>query len=370
MTHPMLPGATHDELAEQLFVRDLKLWIGEQAEPHARALADRLDPGEQSNARLDATYERLHEDPAFRDWAALRRSSQELMWDSVARSVTRQQDALAALAAAAPELGSLTLDPAFAQPDPIASRDVHIMPGGYGADDGGIGQGALMDRGGAVYMLGRNGGFMNDGRGKTMLQHLNACYPDLQPARILELGCGVGSSVVPVAQAFPEAEVHAIDVGASMLRYALARARHLGVAIDFAQDDAEHTRFADASFDLVFSCTLLHETSGPAIGRILAESRRLLRPGGVAVHLEVPQRIETMDLWGRVRGRIEADYNNEPAWEAAIGADYHALMRMAGFADPIVGYQDMCFAPRAGAGGFSDTSKGVFRSWFVASGRA
>lgn len=369
MTHPMLAQASHDELAEQLFVRDLKTWLGQEIEPHGAALAAALDPGAASNNRFEAVYEALHEDSAFRDWAGFRRASQEVMWDGIERSVARQAERLEATAEAAPALGSLTLDEGFVQPDPVASRDIHLMPGGYQKDEGGVAQGALMDRGGAVYMLGRNGGFMNDGRGKTMLQHLFARYPDFEPMRILEMGCGVGSSVVPVAQVFPQAEVHAIDVGGSMLRYALARARHLGVAIQFAQDDAAATRFEAGSFDLVFSCALFHETSEVAIGRILAESRRLLRPGGVAVHLEVPQRIETMDLWGRVRGRIEADYNNEPAWEAAIGADYGALMQAAGFGEIAVGYQDMCFAPTRGGGGFGPESKGVFRSWFVASGR-
>jgi len=369
MSHPMLPQASHDELAEQYFVRDLKLWLAQQTEPLAAALAERLDPGAGHNARLDTVYDRLHEDSAFRAWAGFRRASQELLWDGIERSVARQSESLDQAAAAAPPLGSLRLDEAFVMPEPISSRDIHLMPGGYQRDDGGVGQGAVMDRGGAVYMLGRNGGFMNDGRGKTMLQHLYALYPGFTPRRILEMGCGVGSSVVPVALAFPQAEVHAIDVGPSMLRYALARARHLGAAVHFAQDNAEHTGFADASFDLVFSCALFHETSQEAIGRILAESRRLLRPGGVVVHLEVPQRLATMDIWGQVRGRIEADYNNEPAWEAAVSADYLALMTGAGFADVTLGFQDMCFAPNREANGFCQESKGVFRSWFVASAR-
>lgn len=370
MSHAMLPEANHDELAEQMFVNDFKSWLNKVGEGEGAALAVQLDVGVEHNDRVAATYAALHDQPAFRDWLALRRSSQELLWDAVGHSVARQCDALEARAGAAPALGSLRLEPGFVQPEPIASRDIHLMPGGYQVDDGGVSQGAIMDRGGAVYMLGRNGGFMNDGRGKTVLQHLYTCYPGFAPERILELGCGVGVSIVPIAAAFPATEAHAVDVGASMLRYALARTRHLGVAVHFAQANATCTSFADASFDLVFSCALFHETSLAAIGAILAESRRLLRPGGIAVHLEVPQRIETMDLWGMVRGRIEADYNNEPAWEAAISADYAALLRVAGFSEIITGYQDMCLSPQIAGGGFGSTSKGVFGSWFIASARA
>lgn len=368
--HPMLPAATHDELAEQLFIRDLKGWIGGEVEGHQRALAARLDPGPQSNAREESVYEALHAEPAFRGWASLRRTSQEMLWDAIATSVERQGVDLDAKAAVH-DAGSVTLPDAPTLPAYIASRDVHLMPGGYQHDAGDVAQGAIMDRGGAVYMLGRNGGLLNDGRGRTVLAHLFARFPDANPRRILELGCGVGASLVPVARAFPDAEVHGVDLGGSMLRYARARAASLGAAVHLAQDDAEGTRYANASFDLVFSAALMHETSDSAIPRILAESRRLLAPGGIAIHLEVPQRYETMDLWGRIRGQIEADYNNEPAWRAAISADYDALMRQAGFADVATGYQDAARgAPQRGGGGFGQTSKGVFGSWFVASGRA
>ncbi|SDC82780.1 Methyltransferase domain-containing protein [Sphingomonas sp. YR710] len=367
--HPMLPDATHDEFAEQCFVRDLKVYLTEQIEPFHRKVAEVRDPGSQSNARVEAVYEALHAEPAFRAWASLRRTSQDMLWHAVGASVARQSEVLAGKAAVAEPKGSVKLDPHFVAPAYLADRDVHLMPGGYALDDAGIDQGAIMDRGGAVYMLGRNGGQMNDVRGHTVLSHLFARFPNFEPTRILELGCGIGASAVPVALAFPDAEVHAIDVGASVLRYAHARAEHLGAVIHFSQDDAEHTRFADASFDLVFSCVLMHETSEAAMSQIIAESLRLLRPGGVAIHLEVPQRYAELDLWGRIRGQIEMDYNNEPAWKAAISVDFDALMRAAGFADVEIGFQDATSTPMRGEGGFSDRSRGVFRSWFVASGR-
>lgn len=367
-SHPMLPDTTHDEMSQQLFVRDLKMYLGSQIEPLQGQIAQHLDPGPAHNDRDAEAFARLHEVPAFRAWAGMFRASQELMWDDVWTSVERQSGDLDALAAQV-TLGSLTLDPDFHAPAYLVDGHVHIMPGGYTFEAEGVAQGAMMDRGGAVYMLGRNGGFLNDGRGKTVLAHVYAQYPDLNPTRILELGCGVGTSLVPVAQAFPQAESYGLDVGASMLRYAHARAGHLGVAAHFVQGSAEQAPFPDASFDLVFSAALMHETSAEAIGRILAESHRLLRPGGVAVHLEVPSRYDSLDLWSQIRSQVERDYNNEPAWQAATSADYDALMRAAGFADPAVGFQDAAWAPAPGQGGFGQENKGVFRSWFIASGR-
>lgn len=367
MSHPMLPDVSHDEMAEQLFVRDLKGFVSGAAEEGQRAAATALDPGAGHNARAEETFDRLHGLASFRSWAALRRESQELLWDVVGASVRRQAAQLDMCAAAAPAIGSVTLDPDFVTPPHLADHDVHLMPGGYAGDDGGVAQGALMDRGGAVYMLGRNGGLMNDRRGHTAAAHLLHRFPDFAPKRLLEMGCGIGASLVPLAGYFPEAEVHGIDVGAAQLRYAHARAAHLGAAVHLRLGDALAAPFPDQSFDLVFTCATIHELRPGTIGAMMAECHRLLQPDGIVLHLEVPQRYAGMDLWGRVRGEIEARYNNEPNWKAATSADYAALLGQAGFRDVAVGYQDATDTAARGNSGFGPTSKGVFGSWAVMS---
>ena len=369
MTHPMLANANHDEEAEQLFVRDFKQYLAADIEPHQREIAEAVDPGLGHNARADHVFAALHAEPAFRAWSSLRRASQELLWDSVWRTVDRQASALDETAAQAPSLGSLELREDFAVPAYLEDAHVHLMPGGYSLDSDGVRQGAVMDRGGAVYMLGRNGGFMNDGRGRAVVAHLAACYPDLAPQRLVELGCGVGASIVPVASTYPQAQSFAVDVGPSMLRYAHARAAHLGVAVHFVQDNAERTRFPDESFDLVFSAALLHETSAEALPAIMAESYRLLRKGGVVVHLEVPTRYAQLDLWSQIRAEVEHNYNNEPAWRIATSADYETLLTAAGFDRCLVGFQDAVRGDALEDSAFGPTSRGTFLSWFVASAR-
>jgi ubiquinone/menaquinone biosynthesis C-methylase UbiE len=245
------------------------------------------------------------------------------------------------------------------------------MPGGYACDEGegDIRQGAIMDRGGAIYMLGRNGGMMNDGRGQSAAAHVINVYPDFRPLRILELGCGVGVSAVAMARHFPDAEFHAVDVGGAMLRYAHARAESLGTPIHFSQQNAEGTTFEDGSFDLVFTAALYHETSAAALPKIIAEMHRLLKPGGVALNLEVPYRYDKMSIWEKVIGEFETHYNNEPFWRGAIVADYAGLMREAGFQDLQIGYQPAATDGRRDAQGFSDTPSTTGFSWFVASAR-
>ena len=74
-----------------------------------------------------------------------------------------------------------------------------------------------------------------------------------------------------------------------MLRYAHARAEALGVPVHFSQQNAESPRYPAGSFDLVVSHILLHETSLVAMPKIMAESRRLLRPGGLMLHMDIPR---------------------------------------------------------------------------------
>jgi SAM-dependent methyltransferase len=373
LDHPLIAVPSHDELVEQLFVRDLKMFVGGQLEPVQAKLARHKDkslPDSVSNNRSDALRERMNEHESFRTWLVMKRESQRHLWATVAGSVERQADELERLAQVEAPLGSVRTDEAFEVPAYIQRGDIHLMPGGNAHDDGSLLQGAVMDRGGAVYMLGRNGGMLNDLRGQTAMAHVLTRFPDFAPSRILDLGCGIGTSTVPAAIAFPEAEVHGVDVGASILRYAHARAEHLGAAVHFSQQSAERTDFADGSFDLVFSCVLFHETSQAATLNIVAECKRLLRPGGLMVHLEVPLLHDNTDTWTELNGALEAQYNNEPNWRGALTTDYEGVMASAGFKDLLVGYQPTSQAARQGPFRFGPESEGVFRSWFIASGIA
>ncbi len=373
MSHPMMPEATHDERAEQYFIRDLKVWLGEQVDPLQRKLVESTSETlpEHSGLDIGPLRKKLLEHEVYRSWISIRRTSQEMMWDAVASSIDRQLDELTSKARIEAPRGSVTLNPDFKTPRYIAALDVHMMPGGYAHDrgDGDIRQGALIDRGGAVYMLGRNGGLMNDVRGHTTVQHLLEVYPDLEPKRIVDLGCAVGASTVAVASYFPNAQVYGVDVGGAMLRYAHARAEHLGQRVHYVQADAERTDFPDGSFDFVYSCVLLHETSKAATRKIFAESHRLLRPGGVVIHCEVPP-MDGLGVWGKVVGDFESLYNNEPFWRGVQNLDVTALMHDAGFDDVKRGYQlATAAASRSASKGFSDSSSGVFRSWLMISAR-
>ena len=370
--HPMMAEPSHDERAQQLFIRDLRSQLMQMGAAqrgvveHTIAALAAEKSAEPSEHELRTA---LMSNDVYRMWISLRRRSQEMLWEGVTGSVDRQLEELTAKARVTQPRGSLRLDPTITIPAYLANKDVHLMPGGYAQDrgDGDIRQGAIMDRGGAVYLLGRNGGLMNDGRGHALVSHVFDRAPDFAPQRTLELGCGVGVSTVACASYFPTAEHWGVDIGAALLRYAHARAEHLGVTVHFAQANAECTGFPDNHFDLVYSCATLHETSATGARAILREAHRLLRPGGLMAHLEVPSRYAAKDRWARLEGDFEQRYNNEPFWHGANMIDYRAVLDELKFRDIMLGYQATRPQAERGNKGFSEISSGVFACWFVMS---
>ena len=132
-------------------------------------------------------------------------------------------------------------------------------------------------------------GVNNDDPAHSIAAWVKQTFPDLKPEKIVDLGCTIGNNTLPYKEAFPDAEVHGIDVSAPCLRYAHARACALGVDVHFHQINAEETPFSDESFDLIVSRILLHETFAKALPQIMRECHRLLKPGGVMVHCDAPQ---------------------------------------------------------------------------------
>jgi SAM-dependent methyltransferase len=104
---------------------------------------------------------------------------------------------------------------------------------------------------------------------------------DVRGKQLLDLGCGHGMASVVFAR--QGAQVTACDLSSGYLREAHARARANGVAVRFAQVDAEQLPFADAAFDRIWGSAILHHLDLP---RAAAELARVLRPGGIAVFCE------------------------------------------------------------------------------------
>ena len=274
----------------------------------------------------------------YRTWCVLQRASQEIKWDAVITSVERQLPEMIDNAARLDGAGAtLRLDETLEIPRYHRLADIHCMPGGYHSEvtENDLGAGAIYDRAVYLYAWGRMGP-RNDDMGASTVEYIKREFPDFKPRRILDLGCTVGHSTIPYVDAFPDAEVHAVDVGAPVLRYAQARANALGKTVHFSQQNAELTDYPDGYFDLVVSHILLHETSRKAITRIMAETNRVLAPGGLTLHAEVPQ-YDGMTPYDAFALDWDTYYNNEPFWGTSHDMSLVDLCVNAGFdADDVI----------------------------------
>jgi ubiquinone/menaquinone biosynthesis C-methylase UbiE len=107
------------------------------------------------------------------------------------------------------------------------------------------------------------------------------------PSTILDLGSGGGTSVFPLVEMFPGAEIFASDLSVNLLRE-LRQWHHDHYPshdrLSLLQLNAEDTVFADGQFDLVTGAHVLHHLHD--LRKAFTEIGRILRPGGVALFFE------------------------------------------------------------------------------------
>ena len=169
-----------------------------------------------------------------------------------------------------------------------------------------------------------------DDIGQSMAQYIRKKFPDFAPRTILDLGCTIGHNTCAWKITYPEAEVEGIDVAPACLRYGNARALDQGVDVNFKQMDASALSLENESVDVVFSSMFLHELSVKNIKRVLAEAYRVLRPGGLMLHMELPPN-DSLEPYDAFYLDWDAYYNNEPFYKAFRDQDFTKLRTEAGF---------------------------------------
>lgn len=95
---------------------------------------------------------------------------------------------------------------------------------------------------------------------------------------MLDLGCGSGEEIVPLAQR--GAHVIGIDISPELIRIAERRLQAASVSAVVRVGSAYETGLDDASVDVVFCMSLIHHLDLP---RVKAEMLRVLKPGGFIV---------------------------------------------------------------------------------------
>lgn len=340
--HEMFPEPRHDEAARFDFLANLNKFLAGTLGPGNKLAYDRRvlpafvkEHGREPRDRFEIRHA-MNEDPFHRFWSALKRNSMEMRQQNGRAMVLRQLDALDAKACAFNDgKDTLELDPAIAVPRYQAAVDIHCMPGSYHGEErpGDVSAGANYDCG-LFATTGGALGALNDGGGQALVEWVRKERPGWQPRRVLDIGSTIGHNVVPLALAFPDAEFIAIDTAAPSLRYGHARAQALGATnIRFVQANAEDlSRWEDGHFDWVQTTMFLHELSGKALPKIIAEGYRVLADGGLMLHVEQPQYSDDMPLYEQFIRDWDAFNNNEPFWSAMHALDLKEEMVKAGFA--------------------------------------
>jgi len=334
---------THDERYRQAFVSQLRKFVMvDLAAAMREAYDSRVEPALRRTLQRPPQDGRevrkaMLEEPVFQAWSALRYAAQELTWWSVQPQIERHHEDLIAaarrLAEARSAGGTLRLDPDLPMPRELTELDIHLMPGSFHSEfvEDDVAQGAVYTLGTAVFGGGLKLRTRGGGVAASVARWLRLRDPGFVPQRLVDLGCSTGNNLLPYMRVFPRAEAHGVDVSAPLLRYAHARAESLGLRVHYSQQDAGNLDFPDASVDLVVSSFFLHEQSTRATAKILREIHRILRPGGVMVHMELPPATAT-DPYYSFYLDWDAYYNNEPHYAAFRALDLREAVAKAGFA--------------------------------------
>jgi ubiquinone/menaquinone biosynthesis C-methylase UbiE len=114
-------------------------------------------------------------------------------------------------------------------------------------------------------------------------------YARLESAKLLEVGSGFGTNLAVWLKHY-NVDGYGVEPGGEGFNQGYLASRQLLSANEMDPDrvinsNGEALPFPDASFDIVYSANVLEHTEDPA--RVLAESLRVLRPGGL-LHMEMP----------------------------------------------------------------------------------
>jgi demethylmenaquinone methyltransferase / 2-methoxy-6-polyprenyl-1,4-benzoquinol methylase len=144
------------------------------------------------------------------------------------------------------------------------------------------------------------------------LWQLDRFLSETRVRRILDVGCGTGDLTRLAARHFPASHVVGADFTAAMLTKA---DRRIGrpperARIELGRASALHLPFRTGVFDLVMSAFVARNL--PDLPAAFRELHRVLRPGGVAMTLEIT---EPTDPW--FRGLFHAYFDRVVPWLGA-----------------------------------------------------
>ena len=270
--------------------------------------AQGVDPDQTAHLTYEQLLPMLDKDPTINLFGRAWLDGQWYKFKTLQDAFHARADEYFTEMEAADNVGPGSLEMSLKEEDipDYTKHEIHTQLGGYVGDP----------FAGYIYLY--DALILTDGRDWQDGMHVGiaAAAPvpdDGRVKRILDYGTGVGQLATSIKQRYPDAEVHAIDVGAPMIRYGHMRANDMGIDVNFAQRLAEDNGFPDDYFDLIVNTTVHHEVTADASREIFKEVYRTLRPGGIYYPIDTihTSRDAPRDAWGRYRQYLNWRWNHE-----------------------------------------------------------
>lgn len=106
--------------------------------------------------------------------------------------------------------------------------------------------------------------------------------------QVLDVGCGTGTLALAAKRRVgASGSVHGVDAAAEMIARARTKSARSALPVTFEVAAAQSLPFADATFDVVLCTLALHHLPEHARAGALTEMRRVLKPAGRALIVEI-----------------------------------------------------------------------------------
>jgi ubiquinone/menaquinone biosynthesis C-methylase UbiE len=161
--------------------------------------------------------------------------------------------------------------------------------------------------------------------------------PFRRSRNLLEVGCGVGAQTEILLRHFPELRVTGVDRREENLTQARRHLEALPWAAgryELALADAARLQFPAERFDAAFLCWILEHVADPML--VLAETRRVLRPGSPIVVTEVQNASLFVDPYSPCTLQYWMSFNDhqlELGGDPFVGAKLGNLLQAVGYRD-------------------------------------